>query len=247
LIDPCKCTFLDIHLCHVYFACSSCSWWFWVCLWITFWTLIRTFWSTHWSTFWSNFLNFRNSSWIQCPLISCILVWFKPCSCLSKNTQEHKYQKLSKFINLLITIDVFNDFLIQSQNHCLHKICSCHIYSCIFLVWTLILWVFSNEPSEQPSELLLSSYIWTSECFFWVPSFLTVVLYAEHDDVIQHFEPYESCFFIPFKNYLKHIKDRSFVLTNKMILSLKSKRIFLCIIACNQWLEMFLFIHDVIL
>ena len=76
-------------------------------------------------------------------------------------------------------------------------------------------------------------------CFFGVPSFLTVVLYAErsdvlkHSNVLQHFEPYEGCLFIPFKNYLKHINERSFVLINKMILSLKSKRIFLCIIACN--------------
>ena len=92
------------------------------------------------------------------------------------------------------------------------------------------LWVCSTEPSEQPSEqpseLLLSSYIRTSECFFWAPSFLTVVLCAEHSDVLQHFEPYEGCLFISFKNFLKHINERSFVLINKMILSLKSKRIF---------------------
>jgi len=115
------------------------------------------------------------------------------------------------------------------------------------------LWVFSNEPfekpSEQPSELLLGSYIWTSECFFfWVPSFFMVVLCAEHSDVLkhtnvlQHFEPYDGCLFISFKNYLKHINERSFVLTNKMILSLnlKSKRIFLYIwfiIACNWWVK----------
>ena len=91
------------------------------------------------------------------------------------------------------------------------------------------LWVCSNEPSEQPSELLLSSYIRTSECFFWAPSFFTVVLCAEHSDVLQHFESYEGCLFISFKNYLKHINERSFILTNKMILSLKSKRIFLFI------------------
>ena len=112
------------------------------------------------------------------------------------------------------------------------------------------LWVFSNEPSEQPSELLLVSYIWTSECFFWAPSFLTVVLCAEHSDVLQHFEPYEGYLFISFKNGLKHINEKSFVLTHKMILSLKSKRIFLCIefiIACNWWLSIFLFIHEVIL
>jgi len=99
--------------------------------------------------------------------------------------------------------------------------------------------VCSNEPSEQhseqPFELLLGSYIWTSECFFWVSSSLTVVLYAEHFDVLkhsnvlQHFEPYEDFLFLPFKNYFKHINERSFVLTNNMILSLKSKRIFLCI------------------
>jgi len=72
------------------------------------------------------------------------------------------------------------------------------------------LWVCSNEPSE----LLMGSYIWTSECFFWVPSFLTVVLYAElsyvhkHTNVLQHFEPYEGCLFISFKNYLKHINEK---------------------------------------
>jgi len=49
---------------------------------------IKTFWSTHWATFWTNFLIFRISSWIQCPLISCILVWFKPCSCLSKTLKS---------------------------------------------------------------------------------------------------------------------------------------------------------------
>jgi len=49
-------TLLSIYSCYMYFACSSYSWWFWVCLWTTFWTLIWTFWSTHWSTFWTNFL-----------------------------------------------------------------------------------------------------------------------------------------------------------------------------------------------
>jgi len=49
----------------------------------------------------------------------------------------HKYQELSKSINPLITIDAFNDFLIQSRNPFLHMICSCHICSCMFLAWTL--------------------------------------------------------------------------------------------------------------
>jgi len=40
---------------------------------------------------------------------------------------------------------------------------------------------------------------------------LTAVLYVEHSNVLkhynvlQHFEPYEGCLFIPFKNSLKHI------------------------------------------
>jgi len=88
----------------------------------------------------------------------------------------------------------------------------------------------------------MGSYIWTSKCFFWNPSFLTVVLCAElsdvhkHTNVLQHFEPYKGCLFISFKNYLKHINEKSFFLTNKMILSLKSKRIFLCILVyhCMQ-------------
>jgi len=109
---------------------------------------------------------------------------------LVNHSRTHKYQELSKSINPLITIGAFNDFLIQSQNHCLHKMCSCHICSCIFL----------------------------------------------HTNVLQHFEPYEGCLFISFKNYLKHINEKSFVLINKMILSLKSKRIFLCILVhhCMQ-------------
>ena len=132
---------------------------------------------------------------------------------LVNHSRMHKYQELLESINPLITIDVFNDFLIQSQNHCLHKICSCHICSCMFLVWTLIYgFALMN---------LLNS--------FWAPSFFTVVLCAKHSDVPQHFEPYEGCLFISFKNYLKHINEKSFVLTNKMIHSLKSKRIFLCI------------------
>jgi len=110
-----------------------------------------------------------------------------------------------------------------------------HVTSVLACSWCGHLWVFSNEPSEQPceqpSELFLGSYIWTLECFFLVPSFLTAVFYAKHSDVLkhsnvlQHFEPYGGCLFIPFNNYLKHINERSFVLTNKMILSLKSKKI----------------------
>jgi len=45
---------------------------------------------------------------------------------------------------------------------------------------------------------------------------LTVVLCVEHSDVLQHVEPYEGCLFISFKNYLKHINERLFVLTNNM-------------------------------
>ena len=73
------------------------------------------------------------------------VLWFLVSWCdlnfvcfLVNHSRTHKYQELSKSINPLITIDVFNDFLIQSQNHCLHKICSCHICSCMFLVYTLI-------------------------------------------------------------------------------------------------------------
>ena len=57
---------------------------------------------------------------------------------LVNHSRMYKHQELSKSINPLITIDVFNDFLIQSQNHCMHKTCSCLIRSCMFLVWTLI-------------------------------------------------------------------------------------------------------------
>ena len=55
--------------------------------------------------------------------------------------------------------------------------CTVEILFCIFGV-DIEFWVCSNEPSEQPSELLMGPYIWTLECFF-----------------------------IPFKNYLKHMRD----------------------------------------
>jgi len=85
-------------------------------------------------TFWilTEFISF-NVLWSLDPWFDlyfvCVLV---------NHSRRHKYQELSKSINPLITIDVFNDFLIQSQNHFLHKICSCHIYSCMFFVWRLL-------------------------------------------------------------------------------------------------------------
>jgi len=42
----------------------------------------RTFWSTFWATFWTNILNSELVHEFKCPLISCILVWFKLCLCL---------------------------------------------------------------------------------------------------------------------------------------------------------------------
>ena len=76
---------------------------------------------------------------------------------------------------------------------------------------------FLSHVDSNPFKILdLISVFCTSVC-------------SEHSDVLQHFEPYEGCLFISFKNYLKHINEKSFVLTNKMILSLKSKGIFLCI------------------
>ena len=56
--------------------------------------------------------------------------------------------------------DVFNDFLIQSQNHCLHKICSCHICSCMLLVWTLI---YGFALMNLLSNLLNSFWVHTYE------------------------------------------------------------------------------------
>jgi len=97
LIKPCRCTLLDLLFMSCVLACSSCSWWFWVCLWTPFYTTIRTFWSTHWSTFWTNFLIFRVSSWIQSPLISYILVWFKPVLVLVKHSRAQvKYQGINQ-------------------------------------------------------------------------------------------------------------------------------------------------------
>jgi len=79
---------------------------------------------------------------------------------LVNHSRTHKYQELSKCINPLITIDVFNNFLIQSQNHCLHKICSCHICSCMFLVWTLI---YGFALMNLLSNLLNSFWVHTYE------------------------------------------------------------------------------------
>jgi len=97
LIEPCRCILLDLLFMLFVLACSSCSWWLWVCLWTPFWTTIRTFWSTHWSTFWTNFLIFRVSSWIQCPLISYILVWFKHVPVLVEHSKAQvKYQRINQ-------------------------------------------------------------------------------------------------------------------------------------------------------
>ena len=41
LIEPCICTLLDLLFMSCVLACSSCSWWFWVCLWTPFCTTIR--------------------------------------------------------------------------------------------------------------------------------------------------------------------------------------------------------------
>jgi len=83
---------------------------------------------------------------------------------LVNHLRTHKYQELSKSINPLITIYVFNDFLIQSQNHCLHKICSCHICSCMFLVWTLIYrFALMNLLSNLLNNLLNSFWVQTYE------------------------------------------------------------------------------------
>jgi len=81
---------------------------------------------------------------------------------LVNHSRTHKYQELSKSINPLITIDVFNDFLIQSQNH--YKICSCHICSCMFLVWTLIYeFALMNLLSNLLNNLLNSFWVHTYE------------------------------------------------------------------------------------
>ena len=79
---------------------------------------------------------------------------------LVNHSRMHKYQELLKSINPLITIDVFNDFLIQSQNHCLHKICSCHICSCMLLAWTLI---YEFALMNLLSNLLNSFWVHTYE------------------------------------------------------------------------------------
>ena len=140
-----------------------------------------TFWSTFWATFWTNFVNSELVHEFKCHLISCILVWLNFICVLVNHSRTHKYQELSKSINPLITIDAFNDFLIQSQNH--YKIRSCHICSCMFLVWTLIygfallnllsnllnnllnfFWVHTYELQNVSSGLLpfrCSSTLWT--------------------------------------------------------------------------------------
>jgi len=83
---------------------------------------------------------------------------------LVNHSRMHKYQELSKSINPLITIDVFNDFLIQSQNRFLHKICSCHICSCMFLMWTLIYgFTLMNLLSNLLNNLLNSFWVHTYE------------------------------------------------------------------------------------
>jgi len=83
---------------------------------------------------------------------------------LISHSRTHKYQELSKSINSLIIIDAFNDFLIQSQNHCMHKICSCHIRSYMFLVWTLIYgFALMNILSNLLNNLLNSFWVHTYE------------------------------------------------------------------------------------
>ena len=150
---------------------------------------------------------------------------------LVNHSRTHKYQEISKSINPLITIYVFNDFLIQS-----------HTCSCMFLVWTLI---YGFALMNLLSNLLNSFWVQTYELqnvssgflsFWWLYFVLNILMF------FNTLKPYEGCLFISFKNYLKHINERSFVLTNKMILSLnlKSKRIFLYIwfiIACNWWVK----------
>ena len=130
--------------------------WFWVRFWTpfwSFWTTIRTFWSTSELTFWSSELVSEFNvlwflvSWYGLNFV-CVLV---------NNSRTHKYQELSKSINHLITIDAFNDFLIQSQNH--YKICSCHICSCMFLVWTLIYeFALMNLLSNLLNSFLIHTY-----------------------------------------------------------------------------------------
>ena len=78
LIELCRCTLLDLLFMSCVLACSSCSWWFWVCLWTPFCTTIRTvinnlkstsevdfssFWSSasevwFWVCFWTPFWSF---------------------------------------------------------------------------------------------------------------------------------------------------------------------------------------------
>jgi len=98
----------------------------------------------------SNVLWFLVVSWYDLNFV-CILV---------NHSRTHKYQELSKSINPLITINAFNDFLIQSQNHCMHKICSCHICSYMFLVWTLI---YGFALMNLLSNLLNSFWVHTYE------------------------------------------------------------------------------------
>jgi len=110
-------------------------------LFLTFWTLIELL---------SLYVLWFFVSWYELNFV-CVLV---------NHSRTHKYQELSKTINPLITIDAFNDFLIQSQNHYLHKICSCQIYSCIFLVWTLI---YGFALMNLLSNLLNSFWVHTYE------------------------------------------------------------------------------------
>jgi len=114
-------------------------------LFLTFWTL-------------TEFISF-NVLWSLDPWFDlyffCVLV---------NHSRTHKYQELSKSINPLITIDAFNDFLIQSQNHFLHKICSCHVCSYMFLVWTLICgFALTNLLSNLLNNLLNSFWVHTYE------------------------------------------------------------------------------------
>ena len=141
---------------------------------------------------------------------------------LVNHSRTHKYQELSKSINPLITIDAFNDFLIQSQNH--YKICSCHICSCMFLVWTLIygfalmkllsnllnnllnfFWVHAYELQNVSSGLLpfrCSSTLWTLWRLFIY--FLQKLLEAYKWEIIC-FDKQDDSFFEVQRNISLHL------------------------------------------
>jgi len=119
----------------------------------------------------NNLLNYLRTFWTLTEFISFNVLWsldswfdlYFVCV-LVNHSRTHKYQELSKSINPLITIDAFNDFLIQSRNPSLHMICLCHIYSYMFLVWTLISrFALTNLLTNLPNNLLNSSWVHTYE------------------------------------------------------------------------------------